>query len=81
MPGRKMKYIDMDKINERIERGDVEPTDDEPVDVLYGTILDLFQLCEAEGMDTEEIDAVVDRIINYRAEQCRASFRLHTSED
>jgi len=80
MKERDFQYINMDKINEQIENGEIEVTDDEPSEVLYGTILDLLQLAESEGMMVEEVDAVMHRIVNYRAEQCRDKFRLHMPE-
>jgi hypothetical protein len=81
MSDREFQYIDMDQINERIARGEIKSTDDEPVDVLYGTILDLLQLAANEGMTEEEIDAIVNRIVNYRADRCRDKFRLHMPKD
>ena len=80
MTERDMQYIDMDKGNERIEKGEVEITDDEPVDVLYGTLLDLLQIAVNEGLTEEEVDSVMNRIVDYRDARCRDKFRLHAPE-
>jgi len=80
MPDRDYKYIDMDRINERIENGEIEPTEAEPDDVLFDTILDLLQLAASEGMKEDEIDAVVRRVNDYRANRVRERFRLVTGE-
>jgi hypothetical protein len=74
------RYIDIDQINEDIESGKAEVVKDDPNDVLFGTILDLLQLAENEGMSEAEVDDVMRRIIDHRAEQCRARFRVHPPE-
>ena len=78
--GRDYKYIDVDQINEDIEAGRVEEVTDAPRDVLFGTILDLLQLAESEGMSDDEIDSVLQSIIDYRADQYRQRFRLSPKE-
>ena len=80
MTDRDYKYIDMEKVNESIANGEVEPADDEPVNVLYETLLDLLQLAQEEGMTEEEIDSVVRRVNDYRASRVRNRFRLHTGD-
>lgn len=74
------RYIDIDQINEDIESGKAETVQDPPGDVLFGTLLDLLQLAENEGMTEAEIDDVMRRIVDHRADQCRARFRLHQPE-
>lgn len=81
MTGRDYQYIDVDQIEEDIANGKAKITEDEPTDVLYGTILDILQLAEAEGMNPDDIDDVMRRIIDFRAEECRKKFRLHPPED
>ena len=78
---RDYKYIDIDQINEDIDSGKAESINDDPNIVLYETILDLLQLAESEGMSEEEVDEVVRRVNDYRAERCRSKFRLHTPDD
>lgn len=77
---RDYKYIDVDQINEDIETGKTKPVDDDPANVLFDTLLDLLQLAEAEGMSEDEVDAVVRRVNDYRADRRRARFRLHTPD-
>jgi hypothetical protein len=80
MAGRDYKYIDMDRVNKRIEEGEIEDDGASPEDVLYETLLDLLQLAENEGMTEDEVDLVVRRVNDYRANRNRERFRLHTSE-
>jgi len=74
---RKLKIVDMKKINEQIERGEVETAHDDPAEVLYETLLDILQIAKAEGMTEDEVDAVVNRVNDYRANRNRDRFRLH----
>jgi hypothetical protein len=77
---RDYKHIDLDDIDRRIaEKGpDAPPIEGTPSDVLYETLLDLLQLAFNEGMLDEEIDTVVRRVNDYRAEENRKRFTLHT---
>ena len=81
MAEREMKYIDMDRVNRRIEEGDIcEPDDAPPTDVLYETLLDLLQVARNEGLTVDEIDEVLRRLSDYRAGENRERFRLHVRE-
>lgn len=81
MTQRDLRYIDMEKIEEDIAAGKVSEDNGEPVeDVLYETILDLLQISESEGMEEDEVDRVLQRVADYRAQNKRARFRLHTND-
>lgn len=78
---RKLKYIDEQKIEEDIAAGHTAPDDGAPPeDVLYETLLDLIQISENEGFTEDEVDGVLRRILDYRAQQKRTRFRLHTGD-
>jgi len=74
---REYKYIDIDKIN----RSEIQPTEGTCEDVLFDGLTDVIQLAEAEGMSEEEIESVLRRIAEYRADRNRRRFTLHTNDD
>jgi hypothetical protein len=73
---RDYKYIDIDKI----DNAELEPVYEEPSVVLFESLLDILQLAEREGMAEEEVDAVLKRIIDHRADRERNRFILHTKD-
>jgi len=83
MSDRDLKYIDMDRVNQRINEGDfTAPADDSsPEEVLAETILDLIQVGVAEGMSQEEVDGALRRVSDYRARKIREKFTLHVREE
>ena len=78
MQDRELKIVDMKRVEEQIANGEVKPFDGSPAEALYETILDVLQVAKAEGMTDEEIDSVVRRVNDYRADRNRDQFRLHT---
>lgn len=76
MSDREYKYIDVDKLEEE----ELEPVNADPRDVLYESLLDLIQLAAREGLTEDDIDGVLDRIHDYRANQARQQFTLHTRD-
>lgn len=78
MSPRDYRYLDVDRIEERVKTVPVEEDDGvSHVDLLYELVLDLLQLAGDEGLPEEEIDEVIDRVVDYRAALVRASFQLH----
>lgn len=78
MPGREYRYLDLDQINKRVETSPAEEDDGvSAIDLLYELLLDLLQLAGDQGLAEEELDAVLDRVVDYRATQVRSSFRIH----
>jgi hypothetical protein len=71
---REYRFIDVDEINAM----ELRPVEGTCEDVLCDGLLDVIQLAEAEGMTEEEVDNVLRRIINYRAERVRKRFTMHT---
>ena len=62
------------------------PAADEPFDktceeVLEEAILELVELGYKNGMTPDDVDYVLDKIMNERAEARRASFKMHGAED
>lgn len=78
MQDRELKIVNMEKIEEQIANGEVSDFDGDPQEALYETLLDLLQVAKAEGLSDEEIDAVMRRVNDYRADRNRDQFRLHT---
>jgi hypothetical protein len=75
---REYRFIDIDKIDRSELRSSTKGTCE---DVLTDAVLDILQLAEAEGMMEEEVDNVLRRVIDLRAERLRNRFTLHTNED
>jgi len=67
MPSRNYKYLD----EQAIDRNGPEP-DDDPLEVLYDSLLDILQLAEEEGFLNEEIDSVLRRVIAFRSDRQNA---------
>jgi len=80
---RDYKYVDIDKVNERAAEllEEEEENTDSTQDVLVDTLLDLIQIAEENGMEEDEINGAVTRVVDYRAANVRKRFRLHTSND
>ena len=78
------KYLNLDRIDERVAEQEAagDPVGADPneslEDVLVGTILELCQFSEMEGMSEDEVDRVLRRVIDARANRTRERFRLVT---
>lgn len=71
---REYRFIDVDEINAM----ELRPVEGTCEDILCDGLLDVIQLAEAEGMSEEEVNNVLQRVIDYRAERVRKRFTLHT---
>ncbi len=72
MNEREYKYIDAEKIHE----SDMPEVREDPITVLYESLLDILQLAEAEGMYEEEVDTVLRRVMDFREERKRRRYTL-----
>lgn len=80
------KYLNPEKINKRIEEQEAagELVDKHPnetaEDVLFGTLFELCQLAEDQGLTEDEVDSALRRVLDARADRLRSRFRLHTND-
>ena len=75
-PNRDYKYLDVDKIRE----GPLDPVDDPCDIVLENALLDIVQLAEESGMEGDDVDRVLRKIIDDRTQRLRNRFTLHLGE-
>jgi len=75
-PDREYKFLDPKALAE----AELKPVDGDAVWVLEQALLDIIQLSQAEGMLDEEVDDVLSKLVDDRANRLRDKFRLRTGD-
>jgi len=71
------RYLDPNEFDDK----PLPPCNDSPEDALFYGIRDLIRFTVNEGLSDEEVDRVLKRIMDERANETRARFVLHTRDD
>ena len=75
-PDREYKFLDIEELHEQ----ELAPVNMTAVQALEEALLDIVQLSEGEGVSEEDVDRVLRKIVDERAQRTRQRFTIHIGD-